>query len=117
MDTKKNIGDWANDCTFIKINNKEYHNPLHHSFLSTPFFNKKLIVTMGGKGCLYNKEIYPTKSVGVRDVVGAGDTFLSGLVYGYLEKNNISYGISVANILASDVVSKRGVALPNKKLL
>jgi D-glycero-beta-D-manno-heptose-7-phosphate kinase len=117
MDTKKDIGDWANDCTYIKINNKEYNNPLHHSFLSTPFFNKKLIVTMGGKGCFYNKEIYSTKSVGVRDVVGAGDTFLSGLVYGYLNNNNIVDGITIANLLASDVVSKIGVALPNKKLL
>ena len=72
---------------------------------------------MGGKGCLYNKEIYPTKSVGVRDVVGAGDTFLSGLVYGYLKNGYIEEGIIIANKLSSDVVSKKGVALPNKKLL
>jgi D-beta-D-heptose 7-phosphate kinase/D-beta-D-heptose 1-phosphate adenosyltransferase len=117
MDTKKDIGDWANDCSFIKINNKEYYNPLHYSFLSTSFFNEKLIVTMGDKGCLFNKEIYPTKCVDVRDVVGAGDTFLSGLVYGYLKNGYIEGGIVTANKLASDVVTKKGVALPNLKLL
>lgn len=117
MDTKKDIGDWANDCTFIKINNKEFNNPLHHNLLTTTFFRKKLIITLGSEGCLHNKKVYSTKSVDVRDVVGAGDTFLSGLVYGYLENNNIIDGIGIANKLASDVVSKRGVALPNKELL
>ncbi len=117
MDTKKVIGDWANDCDFIKINNKEFNNPLHYNFLSTSFFSKKLIVTLGDKGCLYDKKIYPTKSVDVRDVVGAGDTFLSGLVCGFLLNNDIISAIKTANILSSDVVSKRGVALPNKKLL
>lgn len=117
MDTKKTIGEWAIECSFIKINQKEYHNPNHYSTLSSTMFNDSLIVTLGGNGCRYNEKHYPTEEVDVRDVVGAGDTYLVGLVYGYLQNNNIEEGIVMANRLASDVVKQKGVALPNKELL
>jgi D-beta-D-heptose 7-phosphate kinase/D-beta-D-heptose 1-phosphate adenosyltransferase len=116
MDTKKSIGGWASDCTFIKINEKEYSNPKHIEILKSTIFKDNLIVTLGSNGCMYKEEIYPTKKVSVRDVVGAGDTFLCGLVYGYLKNKEIKEGIKIANLLASDVVSKTGVSLPNKEL-
>ena len=108
---------WAVDCSYIKINQKEYHNPSHYDVLSSTMFKDSLIVTLGGNGCSYNDKHYPTEEVAVRDVVGAGDTHLVGLVYGYLLNNDIEQGIRLANKLASDVVKQKGVALPNKKLL
>jgi len=117
MDTKKDIGDWAGDCTFIKINEKEFKNPAHHDLLSSSMFKESLIVTLGSRGSYWNGKETATNEVGVRDVVGAGDTYLAGLVYGYLQNNEIENGIMIANKLASDVVSQKGVALPNKKLL
>jgi sugar/nucleoside kinase (ribokinase family) len=117
MDTKKDIGEWATECSFIKINQKEYHNPSHYATLSSTMFNDTLIVTLGGNGCSYNGKHYETDEIAVRDVVGAGDTHLVGLVYGYLQNNDIEEGIIMANKLASDVVKQKGVALPNKDLL
>jgi len=63
------------------------------------------------------QEQHKTIEVPVRDVVGAGDTFLAGLVYGYLIDGEIESGIRLANRLSADVVSKRGVALPDKKMI
>lgn len=117
MDTKKDIGEWAIECDYIKINQKEFNNPKHFEYLSTKFFKNKLIVTLGSDGCFYSNQQYKTLEVSVRDVVGAGDTFLAGLVYGYLIDGEIEYGIRLANRLSADVVSKRGVALPDKKLI
>lgn len=117
MDTKKDIGEWANECTFIKINEKEFNNPKHQPIIQSTIFNGKLIVTLGSNGCRYKDKLFPTEKVEVRDVVGAGDTFLAGLVYGYLKNNDIEEAIKIANRLASNVVTKKGVALPNKKLL
>lgn len=117
MDTKKDIDEWASECTFIKINQKEFQNPRHNSILSSTMFKQTLIVTLGANGCQYNSKVFPTKEVAVRDVVGAGDTFLAGLVYGYLKTNNIENGIEIANKLSANVVSKRGVSLPNKNII
>jgi sugar/nucleoside kinase (ribokinase family) len=44
----------------------------------------------------------------VYDVVGAGDAFLSGLVYGYLMFNDMGSAISLANKVASIVVQQPG---------
>ena len=42
---------------------------------------KNLIVTKGAKGCWYNgKDFKLSKPSEVRDVSGAGDTFLAGLL-------------------------------------
>ena len=45
---------------------------------------KNLIVTKGAGGADYNKVNYPGEKTKIVDVVGAGDTFLSALVYFYL---------------------------------
>jgi len=115
MDTKKVIGSWAEDCDYIKINEKEYNNPEHYDYLSGAFGNK-VIVTLGHNGATHKNVNYPVGRVDARDVVGAGDTFLAGLVYGYLLDNQIADAIRLANILASNVVTKKGVALPDEKL-
>ena len=43
-----------------------------------------LIVTRGSKGCEYKGKMYPAEKVDTFDAIGAGDTFLSALVYFYL---------------------------------
>jgi len=68
----------------------------------------EFVVTLGPKGALYNHEIYNTKQTEVFDVCGAGDVFLSGLVYGYLNTKSMPEAIRIANVCASFSVSKMG---------
>ena len=98
IDTKKNHLPKLN--AFVKINEHEYKN-----FEST---TKNLIVTRGGKGCEYMGKLYPAEKVNVFDVVGAGDTFLSALVYFYLTLGEIEKSIPLANKAASIAVSNFG---------
>tara|TARA_R110001583_G_scaffold65162_2_gene188414 strand:- start:262 stop:1041 length:780 start_codon:yes stop_codon:yes gene_type:complete len=116
LDTKKLLGDWCKDIDFIKINGFEYQNnskvlPLH------PYLNNKLIVTKGKKGCKYKNKIYTTQEVPVRDVSGAGDTFLAGLVYQYVINKNIHEAINFAQQCTTVVVQKPGVATIDKNLI
>ena len=114
LDTKKQLGDWAENVTFIKINSDEYEKTKHSLSMS---MEENLIVTMGGDGCRYKGEVYPTKKVEVQDVSGAGDTFLAGLVYTYLSdegESSIELAIQTANEYASKVVQSRGVSVIKK---
>ena len=108
LDTKKILGDWANNASFIKINDYEYNN-------SKPFLSetleKKIIHTQGGDGCVFRGKTYPVKKVDVRDTTGAGDTFMAALVVKYLQSDNIEQSIRFANKCASSVVRKKGVAV------
>ena len=52
--------------------------------------NCEFIITMGPKGALYDNKMFRVEETEVFDVCGAGDVFLSGLVYGYLETEDIS---------------------------
>ena len=87
VDTKKKLGKWISDADFIKINELEYKK--NHELLSDNGFKEKLIVTLGSKGCRWNGKEFPVEEVPVKDVSGAGDTFLAGLVRGYLDTNDI----------------------------
>ena len=110
MDTKKKLGDWAKNITYIKLNSQEYAmNRLIIKDHPTLFDN--IIVTVGPDGCVYQGEKYPVEKVDVKDLSGAGDTFLAGLVADYLHNgNNIIKAIEFANKCATVVVQKRGVA-------
>jgi D-glycero-beta-D-manno-heptose-7-phosphate kinase len=101
VDTKKKDLKCFNNC-YIKINNIEYE--------LLEDYNKdcELIVTLGGEGALYKDQIYKTKKVEVYDVCGAGDVFLSALVYKFSKDNNIKSAIHLANRLASYTVTKLG---------
>ena len=109
LDTKKQLGDWCKDIDFIKINEFE-HKKNFERLPNYPFILDKMIVTLGSKGCKYKDEIYPVPEVSVKDVSGAGDTFLSALVVAYLKNNDIKTAITFANECATKVVQKRGVA-------
>ena len=98
IDTKKNYLPKLD--AYVKINEHEYNN-----FKSSI---EKLLITRGGKGCEYKGKLYPAEKVNVFDVVGAGDTFLSALVYFYLKYGTIEHAIPYANKAAAIAVSNFG---------
>ena len=109
LDSKKPLGKWCKGASFIKINEKEYS--MVKGRKVEKFLN--LIVTLGGKGCIYHGQRFPVQKVQVRDVSGAGDTFLASFVKSYLENKNIAKSLNYANTCARLVVSKRGVSTIN----
>lgn len=111
LDTKKDLGEWVDCVDYIKINNSEYQ---RNKYLIDTKLSSKTIVTRGREGCNFNGKNFPTKEVEVKDVVGAGDTFLAGLVFKYIETNSIEESIEFANLCSTQVVQKRGVGIVNK---
>ncbi len=85
---------------YVKINEDE------HNKLDKP--SKNLIVTKGGKGAEYKGKLYPGEKVDVFDAVGAGDTFISALVYFYLLYDKIEKAIPYANKAAAIAVQNFG---------
>jgi len=86
---------------YIKINEIEYE--------KISYYNEEtLIITRGSKGTEYKGDLYPAEKVNVFDVVGAGDTFLAALTYGYLKYGRIDKAIPLANKAAAVAVSHRG---------
>jgi len=67
-----------------------------------------LIITRGSSGAEYDGVIYPGEKVSVFDVCGAGDTFLSALVYFYLKCGTIEKAIPYANKAAAIAVQNFG---------
>lgn len=85
---------------YIKINEHEYELLKEKS--------NNLIITRGSKGAEYKGKLYPGEKVNVYDVVGAGDTFLSALTFGYLKYGRIEEAIPFANKAAAVAVSHSG---------
>ena len=108
VDTKKKLGDWIDDCTYLKINSLEYAE--NKEFFKDNDVFKKTIVTQGNKGCLFQDKIYPTEDVQVKDISGAGDTFLAGLTVEYVRSNDIVKAIDFAQECTKIVVQKHGVS-------
>jgi len=115
MDTKKILGSWAKDCTFIKINEIEYAASAKYiEAEENPWIENALITTLGESGCEYKGKTYPVSKVEIKDQVGAGDTFIAALVAKYLQTKNIDESISFANSCATYVVQQRGVEIVNE---
>jgi len=106
IDTKKMLGSYCNKAKFIKINGHEFEKT--KSFIN-PSILEKLIITRGNKGCEYMGVHYPVEKVDVKDVSGSGDTFISGLVFKYVQTNDLSQSINFANECATKVVQRKGV--------
>jgi len=117
LDTKKKIGNWVSKINFIKINQSEFEN--NGEWFAENEFNGDLIVTYGKKGAVlnhnYNNQFSIKDEHPVRDLSGAGDTFLAGLTVGYL-REDIESAIHFANRCASWVVTQKSVVTidPNK---
>ena len=110
VDTKKDLGDWIFKADFIKINDLEHRKNL--KFISTNLdkLKDKLIVTRGKHGCEFNNKVFGAEEVVVRDVSGAGDTFLAGLAVEYVRTNDIIKAINFAQECTKIVVQKHGVS-------
>ena len=130
LDSKKKFDDWALKVDFIKINYKEYE--ANRIWLKTKYLfqdNKYLIVTLGQDGArLFTGHVDPfadrenevkgstvNKNFEhpVRDLTGAGDTFLSAFVVKYLQDKDLQLALDFANICASWAVTQKGVAVIN----
>ena len=109
LDTKKVLGDWAHNVDFIKINSVEY-NKSKEQVDNDPILQSKTIITRGKYGCNYQGKNYPTQEVPVKDVSGAGDTFLAGLVVEYTRTQDIDKAIKFAQDCTTIVVQKTGVS-------
>lgn len=110
IDTKKKIGDWCRDAFCIKINQKEYQENKEALF---QYYHNNLIVTSGKSGATLNREeLFPIEEEHpVRDLSGAGDTFLAALVAEYIKNNDIRSAIRFANKCASWAVTQKGVVV------
>lgn len=109
LDTKKLLGNWAVNITFIKLNNIEYNNN-RKILLDSSLLSSKVVKTRGKYGCDYQGKNYPTVDVPVKDVSGAGDTFLAGMVFAYINSKNIESAIEFAQKCTTVVVQKSGVS-------
>ena len=108
LDTKKLLGDWARNIKFIKINEQEYERT-RHLLVDKEWLDEKLIVTMGSRGCIYSGNIYRVLQVEIKDLTGAGDSFLAALARKFVEEGNIFSSINYANDCATIVVQQKGV--------
>tara|TARA_A100001515_G_scaffold77288_1_gene61368 strand:- start:5743 stop:6489 length:747 start_codon:yes stop_codon:yes gene_type:complete len=113
MDTKKILGDYCQNCSFIKINKNEFESSKKY-LQSCDWKDSKLIVTLGEKGCIYNNKVYPVEKVEIKDLCGAGDTFMSALCVSYLQNGDIERAIDFANECATKVVQMKGVNTINE---
>ncbi|KAL4357807.1 hypothetical protein AHAS_Ahas09G0223600 [Arachis hypogaea] len=89
---------------------------------------KLLIVTQGSEGCRYYTKKFKGRVAGVKvnpiDTTGAGDAFVSGILYNIAsdqsilqEEEQLRKALRFANICGAITVTKRGAipALPNKE--
>lgn len=109
IDTKKKMGDWILDADFLKINDLEFEQNKQF-FESSKVMLDKTIITRGREGCIYKGKVYPTDDVPVKDISGAGDTFLAGLVVEYVKSGDIQKAIDYAQECTKIVVQKHGVS-------
>jgi D-beta-D-heptose 7-phosphate kinase/D-beta-D-heptose 1-phosphate adenosyltransferase len=107
IDTKKPLSAEMSGYTFIKINEVEWENCKGQEYEN---WRDRLIITMSERGAMYDGITYPVNNdIEVRDLSGAGDTFMASLVVSYLKTLSIEVSIEYANECATKVVQKRGV--------
>ena len=108
LDTKKSLGPWAENVTFIKINSDEFDRAEE----ITKKMKNKIIITLGENGASHQGTTYPVEKTEIKDLSGAGDTFIAALCKKYCETRDIVDSIKYANVCATKVVQKRGVNIP-----
>jgi bifunctional ADP-heptose synthase (sugar kinase/adenylyltransferase) len=110
MDSKKELGFWCEDIKFIKINDKEFK--INEDYLRN-YYTGNLIVTKGKEGATlnYNSHFNIEDEHDVRDLSGAGDTFLAALVADFIKNYDICAAIKFANKCSAWVVTQKGVVV------
>ena len=91
---------------FVKLNHREHSQALNRTAPAG------IVVTLGEQGAQWNDVVYPCLPVPTFDVCGAGDTFLSALVWRYLVTRDVAQSIQFANRAASVTVQHVGVYAP-----
>ena len=101
------------NCKYIKINKNEYIRS--KEFIdSSSWASDKTIVTLGSKGCRLKDKIYSVEKVEIKDLCGAGDTFMASLCVKYVETSDIEKSLVFANECATQVVQLKGVNVINE---
>jgi len=113
LDTKKKLGDWCKDLTFIKVNRLEWAGS-KDVIRDNEWLFDKIICTLDKTGTAYKHTTYPVIPIENADVSGAGDTFTAGFVIKYLETNDIGKSIEWGNYCAGEVVKEKGVSVFGK---
>ena len=108
LDSKRRLtNDIVEAFTFIKLNESERLN-------NPELQGDNIITTLGKSGAKYKNVIFespdPQDTI---DVSGAGDTFTSAFIVKYFQLQDENTAIKFANRKASEVVSKRGVVVPD----
>ena len=108
LDSKRRLtNDIVEAFTFVKLNESERLN-------NPELQGNNIITTLGKKGAEYKNIIFespdPQDTI---DVSGAGDTFTSAFIVKYFQLQDENTAIKFANRKAAEVVSKRGVVVPD----
>ena len=110
IDTKKTI-DLENfkEFTFVKMNEVEWERCERYG-AKYEDWKENLIVTMSERGCVFNGRRFEVdNTVEVRDLSGAGDTWMASFAFKFVETKDVDESIEFANKNATLVVQKRGV--------
>ncbi len=107
VDTKRQLGFYLRNATFIKLNEHEYN----AQKALGPLLESKIITTLGKRGARYQGKMYPVEEVEVKDLSGLGDVFTSSFLVKYIKTNNIEVSINYGNAAATFCVQKRGVSV------
>ena len=107
LDSKRKLNSNIVDkFTWIKFNESEADNNPDLDY-------SKIIITLGSKGAKIDGVMFesplPQETI---DVSGAGDTFIAAFALNYFKTKDNNLAVKYANIMASKVVSKKGVAIP-----
>ena len=107
LDSKRKLtNDMIENYTFVKLNESERLN-------NPDLRGDNIITTLGKQGAEYKNTLFQSpKPQDTIDVSGAGDTFTAAFIVRYFETKDERIAIKYANQKASEVVSKRGVAVP-----
>lgn len=108
IDTKKIINNCFLNAFCIKINEIEYNNTKNAGY-DLDSHPSHLIVTTGNKGCKYKNKNFPVLKVDVKDMSGAGDTFIASMVSKFLKTYDIEESLKYANYCATIVVQHKGI--------
>lgn len=106
LDTKRRLGNWCLNATFVKIN--EYERD-RSSFFLDQHPEISIIETLGSRGAKYRSKVFEIEPLEIIDVSGAGDAFLAAFVAKTLSGASVEESIVFANSSARKVVAARGV--------
>lgn len=109
LDTKKRLGEWCSNITFIKVNRSEYKNNIKN--IEKYNLGSKIVATLDKDGAIHNEKTYPAEVAEPIDICGAGDTFVAAFTKEYVISNNVDSAIIFANKAAGEVILQKGVTI------